>query len=311
MTKLWRLATAGREGTTIGVRSRLLQALTFGMAAFAAGEEFSPPRIVGTPPVDGGRGLVRVSATEIRHYDGDRRAPGFLLSRDNGETWTYVKAGKDYPPNFGGIAKEAPAFARNPRTGEFIRVQPIKDHVFLSKGGLDGTWVAATRDGKAGGDWGKSRDNLLSLPGIVRSPLFIDGGRRLLVPTHVAGSGTTMWLSDDGGLSWRRSRSVISAPPHAAGGIHRGARWQNRGVEATVVELRNGTLWALLRTSQDFHYESFSRDKGETWTPGAPSRFVGTLTMPTLGRLADGRLLLLWTNQAPLPELVTASGKRG
>lgn len=281
------------------------------LAALGAGETYPPPRVVGVPPADGGRGLVRVSATEIRHYDGDRKSPGYLVSRDNGETWKAAEAGKDYPPNFGGMTKEAPAFARNPRTGEFVRVQSVKDHVFLSKGGLDGTWVAATKDGKPGADWRKSRDNLFSLPGVIRSPLFIDGGKRLLVPTHSPGAGTTMWLSDDGGLSWRKSRSLISAPPHKAGGVHQGVRWQNLGVEASVVELRDGTLWALLRTSQDFHYESFSRDKGESWSPAAPSRFAGTLTMPTLGRLADGRLLALWTNQAALPELPTASGKGG
>ncbi len=290
---------------------RLASFLPLLALALATAGEFPPPRVVATPPADGGRGLVRVSATEIRHYDGDRKKPGYLVSKDNGETWAYVKAGKDYPPNFGGISKEAPALARNPRTGEFIRIQPIKGHVFLSKGGLDGTWVAATKDGKASSGWATSRDDLVVPPGILRTPLFVDGGRRIVVPTHNAGAGTTMWLSDDGGLSWRKSRTVISAPAHQAGGVHKGVRWQNRGVEATVVELRDGTLWALLRTSQDVHYESFSKDKGETWTPGAPSRFVGTLTMPTLGRLADGRLLVLWTNQAPLPELVTASGKGG
>ena len=102
------------------------------------------------------------------------------------------------------------------------------------------------------GEWLQERDIqiIFALPGIVRSPLFVDGGKRIVVPTHNAGSGTTMWLSDDGGLSWRASRTVISAPAHKAGGIHRGVRWQNRGVEATVVELRNGTLWAVLRTSQ-------------------------------------------------------------
>jgi len=287
-------------------RASLLALLAATLVGLAG--EFPGPRVVGTPPADGGRGLVRVSATEIRHYDGDRKEPGYLVSRDNGETWTYRKAGKDYPPNFGGMAKEAPAFALNPRTGEFIRIQPTKDHVFISKGGLDGKWLAATKDGKAEGDWRKDRDNLFALPGIVRSPLFVDGGKRIVVPTHNAATGTTMWLSDDGGLSWRASRSVISAPPHQAGGIHCGVRWQNRGVEATVVELRDGRLWALLRTSQDFHYESYSRDKGETWTPATPSRFVGTLTMPTLGRLTDGRLLALWTNQAPLAEVEGADG---
>ncbi|MBM3826786.1 MAG: exo-alpha-sialidase [Verrucomicrobia bacterium] len=269
--------------------------------------EYPPPRIVGTPPADAGRGLVRVNAKEIRHYDGDRTRPGYLVSRDNGETWSYEKAAPGYPLNYGGMSKEAPAFARNPRTGEFIRVQPIKDHVFLSRGGLDGEWVAATKDGRASDAWREQREDLLTIPGILRTPLFIDGGRRLVLPTH--GNGTTMWLSDDGGLTWRRSKTTIKSPPHAVGGVHRGLRWQNIAVEATVVELRDGRLWALLRTSQDHHYESFSADRGETWSEGRPSRFAATLTMPTLGRLPDGRLLLLWTNQAALPELSTATGR--
>lgn len=270
-------------------------------------DEFPQPRVVGTPPADAGRGLLRVNATEIRHYDGDRNQPGYLVSHDNGETWKYEKAGTNYPPNYGGIAKESPAFARNPKTGEYLRVQPIKDHVFLSLGGLDGKWVAVTKDGRTSDAWREQREDLLTIPGIMRTPLFIDGGKRIVLPSH--GSGTTMWLSDDGGLNWTKSQTTLKSPPHTAGGIHRGLRWQNIAVEATVVELKDGTLWALLRTSQDYHYESFSKDRGETWSDGVPSRFAGTLTMPTLGRLPDGRLLFLWTNQSPLPELPTATGR--
>lgn len=280
--------------------------LAFATSFLYAGE-FAAPRVVGTPPADAGRGLVRVSANEIRHYDGDRRRPGFLVSRDNGGTWKYEKTGADYPPNYGGLAKESPAFVKNPNTGEFIRVQPIRGHVFLSKGGLDGQWVAVTQDGGTSDKWRERRDDLLAIPGIMRTPLFIDDGKRIVLPSH--GNGTTMWLSDDGGLSWRPSKTVIQSPPHAIGGIHKGLRWQNIAVEATVVELKDGTLWALLRTSQDDHYESFSRDRGETWTDGRPSRFAATITMPTLGRLPDGRLLVLWTNQSPLPELATATGR--
>lgn len=270
-------------------------------------DTFPPPRVVGTPPADAGRGLIRVSDREIRHYDGDRKHPGYLVSRDNGETWKYEKTGPDYPPNYGGMAKESPSIVRNPNTGGFIRVQSIKGNVFLSQGGLDGKWVAVTKDGRTSDRWRENRDDLLTLPGIMRTPLFINGGKRIVLPTH--GNGTTMWLSDDGGLNWRPSKTVIQSPPHAVGGVHRGLRWQNLGVEATVVELKNGTLWALLRTSQDYHYESFSRDRGETWTEGKPSRFAATLTMPTLGRLPDGRLLVLWTHQAALPELPTATGR--
>ena len=268
---------------------------------------FPAPRVVGTPPADAGRGLVRVSATEIRHYDGDRRHPGYLVSRDNGETWAYQKTGPDYPPNYGGIAKESPSIVRNPLSGEFIRVQPTGGHVFLSRGGLDGKWVAVTKEGGTTDRWREERDNLLTLPGIRRTPLFIREGKRIILPTH--GNGTTMWLSDDGGLNWRPSKTVIKSPPHAIGGVHQGLRWQNIAVEATVVELKDGRLWALLRTSQDYHYESFSEDGGESWSEGRPSRFAATLTMPTLGRLPDGRLVVLWTNQAALPELATATGR--
>jgi len=280
---------------------------TFFLAPALLAAEFPPPRIVGTPPADAGRGLVRVSATEIRHYDGDRTQPGFLVSRDNGETWKYEKAGQDYPLNYGGMSKEAPALARNPITGEYLRVQPIKDHVFLSRGGLDGKWVAVTKDGRTSEAWREQRDDLLTIPGIMRTPLFIDGGKRIVLPTH--GNGTTMWLSDDGGLTWHKSKTIIQSPPQTIGGIHRGLRWQNIAVEATVVELKDSRLWALLRTSQDYHYESFSTDRGETWSEGKPSRFAATLTMPTLGRLPDGRLLVLWTNQSALPELPTATGR--
>jgi hypothetical protein len=59
----------------------------------------------------------------------------------------------------------------------------------------------------------------------------------------------------------------------------------------------------LMRTSLDNHHEAFSDDGGESWTTPRPSRFYGTLTMPTLMRLRDGRILLLWCNTTPLPEM--------
>ncbi|MFY7818182.1 MAG: exo-alpha-sialidase [Akkermansiaceae bacterium] len=275
------------------------------MSGFAA--TYPAPRVVGIPPADAGRGLVRVSEKEIRHYDGSRKQPGYLVTRDDAETWVYEKTPATYPPNFGGMAKEAPAFAKNPLTGEFIRVQPIKDFVFHSRGGLDGDWLAVTKDGHLTADWRGKKDHLLTIPGIMRTPIFINGGKRVILPSH--GNGTTMWISDDGGLQWRASPTVVRSPAHEVGGIHQGLRWQNIAVESSIVELKNGTLWALFRTSQDYHYESFSKDYGETWSVGRPSRFAATLTMPTVGRLADGRLLVLWTNQVAMPELVTATGR--
>ena len=80
-------------------------------------------------------------------------------------------------------------------------------------------------------------------------------------------------------------------------------------VEATIVELKNKKLWMIARTAQDQHYESYSSDFGKTWSKAEPSRFWGTITMPTLHRLKDGRILFLWSNTTPLPEVKSASGR--
>ena len=69
-----------------------------------------------------------------------------------------------------------------------------------------------------------------------------------------------------------------------------------------ILELKSGRLWMLARTSRDNHHECFSEDGGESWSAWQPSRFYGTLTMPTLFRLGDGRILLFWCNTTPLPE---------
>lgn len=260
-------------------------------------------KIVGTPPADGGRGLVRVNKNEIRHYTGVKGPDGrkVLVSKDNGETWSETVLSDTYPENYGGIPKEAPAITQNPLTGEYIRVQPINGYVFISQGGIDGQWGAVTKEGKLCFDW-KNTDgsNYVSLSGIMRNPTFVDGGKRILIPAH---SGSTyVHISDDGGLTWHRSKNNVEAPLHKAGGIHKGHRWQNAGVEGTLTELKDNRLWILVRTSQDQYYEAFSTDMGETWSAAKPSRFWGTLTMPCINRLSDGRLLMLWTNTVPLPE---------
>ncbi|MGL5227836.1 MAG: sialidase family protein [Bacteroidales bacterium] len=276
-----------------------------GIAHFLVIHTFAdnPTKIVGIPPADGGRGLIRVDNSEIRHYSGGkgRESLKILVSKDNGLTWNNMNVPTNYPDNFGGIPKESPAISQNPLTGEFIRVQPAGGYVFISQGGLDGKWGAVTKDGKLSFDWmNNDGHNYVKLSGIMRNPVFVNEGKRILIPAH---SGSSfVHISDDGGLTWTRSKNNIEAPPHKAGGIHKGHRWQNIGVEGTIVELKNKTLWILVRTSQDQYYEAFSEDMGETWSAAKPSRFWGTLTMPCINRLSDGRLLMLWTNTVPLPE---------
>ena len=251
------------------------------------------PRVVAIPPADAGRGLVRVCASEIRHYPG-KGGTEYLRSTDNGESWKSVQLPKSYPAATC-LDKESPAFTRNPHTNEFLRVEPLyrnsgDEGIYVSQGGLDGKWIRL-----------ESADHKPTLVGgILRSPIWVNNGKRLLIPAH--GSGCYTWYSDDQGSTWQRS-NAINSPAHTASGVHHGTRWNHGMVEATIVELKNKKLWLIARTAQDQHYQSFSDNFGKTWNPAEPSRFWGTITMPTIHRLEDGRLLFLWSNTTPLPEI--------
>ncbi len=261
----------------------------------------SPPRIVATPPADAGRGLIRVGNTEIRHYPG-KDGTHFLQSLDNGETWKSVASPASYP-NATCMSKESPAITQSPITREFIRFEPLYrgknpiDGLYQTKGGIDGQWNLITDDDGNG----------IKPGGILRSPLWVNDNKRIIIPGH--GGGCWTWFSDDQGKSWIRSNKLQS-PPHKPGGIHQGARWNHGMVEATIAELKNKKLWLIARTAQDQHYQSFSEDFGQTWSQAEPSRFWGTITMPTFHRLKDGRLLFLWSNTTALPE-VERIPKRG
>jgi len=150
--------------------------------------------------------------------------------------------------------------------------------------------------------WHKATD----LPvGGVRLPVPMLTRERWLCTAQITLEGRyhpVVFRSDDDGITWEQS-ILEPAPRHVVAPPHKGLRWQNDACEPTVVELSDGTLMVLARTSQDFHYIYYSHDGGASWTAPEPSRFHGTLTMPTLCRLSDGRILLCWCNTQPLPEL--------
>ena len=102
---------------------------------------------------------------------------------------------------------------------------------------------------------------------MIKPPVFIRNGKRIVVAAHggVTPKGCYTYFSDDDGLTWKCSNTVTS-PDHQGGGFHKGIRWNHGAVEPTVVELKDGTLWMLMRTSQDFHYQAFLRTADK---PGA------------------------------------------
>lgn len=248
------------------------------------------PVVVGIPPCDAYIGLSLMPDGEIRHYNygaqPDRPTPGYLSSRDHGFSWKRMSLPPELPY----------ADQRSPISGEYIRLFCTDNGVYAlrTEGGLEG---------------GRTITRIDNRPGIMnKPPLFIRGGKRILSGAHRTDrSGAYVYYSDDDGRTWKASAQV-TVPLHRKGGWHQGVRWNHGAVEPTIAELADGRLWMIMRTSQDRHYQSFSHDGGATWTPATPSPFYGTITMPTLYRMADGRLLFFWSNTTPLPELARADG---
>ena len=251
------------------------------------------PVIVGIPPSDAYTGLSLMPDGEIRHYNyGQSPSEDYQLclsSKDGGLTWKTVCLSL--------LTRDLPyADQRSPLSQEYVRIFCTEKNVYAmrTEGGLEGGRSIVKIDDKRA---------IMNKP-----PIFIRGGKRIISGTHRPdGSGAFVYYSDDDGRSWKASTKV-NAPPHVKGGFHKGTRWNHGAVEPTILELSDGRLWMIMRTAQDRHYQSFSEDGGETWSEAVPSPFYGTITMPTLLRLSDGRILFFWCNTTPLPELPTATG---
>lgn len=235
------------------------------------------PLVVGTPPQNAYTGLVRLNDGEIRHYGPNM----YIWSKNNGISWdsTLVSDGNLYGK-------------KDPRSKEYLRIYAgSNDSIFAvrSQGGIDGKWTK----------------KLIDTNGaiMIKPAVFIKNGTRAIVAFHTKHrNGCGVYYSDDSGRSWKKSNQV-NTPPHKAEGFHKGQRWNHGAVEPSVVELNDGRLWMLIRNAQDNLYESFSENSGESWSTPVPSRFYGTITMPTIQKLKDKRLLLLWNNTTPLPEV--------
>jgi hypothetical protein len=85
-------------------------------------------------------------------------------------------------------------------------------------------------------------------------------------------------VSEDKGRSWTLHGAVKA--PHWA-------------LENMVVELLDGRLWMLIRTGSGVLWQSYSSDRGKTWTEGTASTIPNPGSRFFIRRLASGNLLLL------------------
>ncbi|MCA9174044.1 MAG: exo-alpha-sialidase [Planctomycetales bacterium] len=102
---------------------------------------------------------------------------------------------------------------------------------------------------------------------------------------------TIVHYSDDGGATWQTSASELSSPCYA------GFNGSNEGAcEPAIEQLADGRIWMLMRTQAGFLYESFSTDRGATWSPARASRFSTSTGPPNIMRHRNGWLVVTWNN---------------
>jgi sialidase-1 len=100
------------------------------------------------------------------------------------------------------------------------------------------------------------------------------------------------YVSDDRGATWTRS-NLLDDLYGGGPGDHAGL------VEATIVELKDGRIWMLIRTYSGVHWQAWSADEGLTWTNVGPSEIENTGSPSILLRLQSGRIMLVWNRYPP------------
>jgi sialidase-1 len=107
-----------------------------------------------------------------------------------------------------------------------------------------------------------------------------------------------VYLSDDEGVSWRRSRNVLEFPGPSRGGLQ----------EPGVVELKNGRVLMFMRTMVGVQYLSESRDGGQSWSPARPSKIPSPLSPASMKRIpATGDLLMVWNDHSHVDPSIRAA----
>ena len=93
---------------------------------------------------------------------------------------------------------------------------------------------------------------------------------------------TVVYFSDDDGRTWKRGRTLLSAPKRGA-------------MEPGLIELKDGRVMQIIRTQTGYIWRSFSSDGGDTWTDAAAWNIEAPEAPSTLVALpGSGDWLLVW-----------------
>jgi len=126
-----------------------------------------------------------------------------------------------------------------------------------------------------------SEPRLLTEGIMMNKPVVLSGGEWILpVSTHKKSDSIKTVVSTDRGQTWA-VRSSVNVPEEV-----------RVPDEPMIVERKDGSLWMLVRTRYGIG-QTFSTDKGRSWSPLEPSKIQHTPSRFFISRLASGNLLLV------------------
>jgi len=111
-----------------------------------------------------------------------------------------------------------------------------------------------------------------------------------MIMRHHPGHHTVLtYTSKDEGKSWIASNIID------LGGVgnHSGV------MESTLVQLKDGRLWMLLRTNWGNFWQTFSDNDGLTWKETGPTNIDASSSPGIIKRLKSGNLVLVWNRLFP------------
>lgn len=262
------------------------------------------PEVVTIPPSDAcmsicvtDDGKIRIYGSKNKKHPDDYGDLVYIESSDCGLSWKT----RLMPQNAIGSA------GVNRKTNRYISTHPNERRTDLrEKLPTDGLWLIINDEGfdSANNRVIKVSDNKIH---VLKQPFYLESCDRWFVIGEYVDRDISRTIaviySDDNGETWNEITINDSAPIFEIKPPHKGARWQQYSCEPTIVEVKCGDLLMFIRTSQDYYYMSRSKDKGITWSKFEQSPFHGTITMPVLQKLSDGRIVFFGCCTQPMPEL--------
>jgi hypothetical protein len=210
-------------------------------------------------------------------------------SNDGGKTWSGGKILQQGTKEYSLLSHNIRQTASGTILHNFVRYSGYDYETGVPEKSLSEVFIQRSEDG------GKTWSEAVKMPtgeryqGDVLSMEQLRDGR-IVYPfcflTNVKSQfAVSAIYSDDDGKSWKRSKSVLRT---GGGGFESGAS------EPTVVELQDGRLWMLIRAQTGFLWQSFSTDRGVTWSTAEESLLPSSNAPATMLRLRSGEIAVAW-----------------